>query len=185
MSSTSAYYLYYMNLRETILAEHSKSQTTKIIRWIGSDQKRFDELFRIFLNDEYRVVQRAAWSLSYCAILHPALIQKHFSALLKNLGRPGLHDAVKRNSIRLLQHVNIPVKFHGQVMNYCFDYLNAPQEKVAVKAFSLTVLQNLARLYPDIRQELKTIIEDRWEQETPAFRSRASKIIKEFAFEKH
>ena len=174
-----------MDLRETILQEHSKAQTNKIIKWIGSDQKRFDELFKLFLNDEYRVVQRAAWPLSYCVINHPELVQKHFTKLVKNLQKPGIGDAVKRNSIRLLQHISIPRKLHGEIMNICFNYISDPQEKVAIKAFSLTVLQNLCRQYPEIKQELKTIIEDRWDYETLAFRSRAKKILKELSSEKH
>ena len=54
-----------MKLREEILKEHSKAQCTKIVKWVGSNQQRFDELFDLFLNDEYRVVQRAAWPVSY------------------------------------------------------------------------------------------------------------------------
>ena len=50
-----------MNLREEILKEHSKTQCNKIVNWIGNSQKRFNELFELFLNDEYRVTQRAAW----------------------------------------------------------------------------------------------------------------------------
>jgi hypothetical protein len=169
-----------MDLRATILAEHSKANCNKITRWVGSDQKRFDELFHLFLNDEYRVVQRAAWPLSYSVINHPKLIQKHFSKLVKNLHKPTLSDSVKRNTVRLLQHISVPQRLRGEVMNICFDYIIDPKEKVAVKAFSLTVLQNLGRQYPEIRQELKTIIEDRWQYETAAFHSRAKKILKEF-----
>ena len=167
-----------VDLRKTILAEHSKAQTNKIIKWVGSDQKRFDELFKLFLNDEYRVVQRAAWPLSYCVINHPQLITKHFSKLLKNLQKPGTGDAVKRNSVRLLQHISIPEKFHGQVMNICFDFITDPHEKVAIKAFSLSILEHLSKQYPEIKQELKTIIEDRWDTESAAFRSRAKRILK-------
>jgi len=168
-----------MDLRATILAEHSKAQTNKIIKWIGSDQKRFDELFKLFLNDEYRVVQRAAWPLSYCVINHPELIKKHFLKLVKNLQRPDIGDSVKRNTVRLMQHISIPERFHGEIMNLCFDFISDPQEKVAIKAFSLSILQNLCRQYPEILQELKTIIEDRWDYESAAFRSRAKKILKQ------
>ncbi len=168
-----------MNLREIILAEHSKANCVRIIKWIGSSQQRFDELVDLFLNDEYRVVQRAGWPLSFIAIAHPPLIKKHFSKLLKNLKKPGIHVAVKRNTVRLLEEVEIPKKFHGEVMNFCFDYIISPTEKVAVKAFSLTILQKLSKKYPEIKQELKTIIEDRWDFETAAFHSRAKNILKE------
>ena len=181
----STYNFTTMDLRATILAEHSKAQTNKIIKWIGRDQKRFDELFKLFLNDEYHVVQRAAWPLSYCVINHPQLIQKHFSKLVKNLSRQNTGDSVKRNTVRLLQHIAIPKQFHGEIMSICFNYISEPQEKVAIKAFSLSILQNLCRQYPEIRQEIKTIIEDRWDYETPAFHSRARKILKELSSEKH
>ena len=87
-------------------------------------------------------------------------------------------DAVKRNTMRLLQYAGIPEKYQGEVMNLCFDYIISPTEKPAVKAFSLTVLENLSKIYPEIKQELKTVIEDRWDYETVAFKSRARKILK-------
>ncbi len=173
-----------MNLRETILQEHSKAQTNKIVQWIGKNQQRFDSLFHLFLNDEYRVVQRAAWPLSYVVIAHPELIKKHFGKLLKNLEKPNLHDAVKRNTVRLLQDIDIPKKYHGAVMNTCFSYIASPEEKAAVKAFSLTILHRLSGLYPEIKTELKTIIEDRWDYESAAFKSRARKILKELSSKK-
>ena len=167
-----------MKLRDQILKEHSKANCNAIVQWIGDSQQRFDQLFDLFLNDEYRVVQRAAWPLSYAIIAHPKFIQKHFSKLIRILQKTKLHNSVKRNTIRLLQDILIPERFHGQVMNICFDYINSPNEPVAVKAFALTVLDNLSKQYPEIKTELKTIIEDRWDYESPAFHSRAKKILK-------
>jgi hypothetical protein len=167
-----------MKLREQILKEHSKANCLAIVNWIGDSQARFDELFQLFLNDEYRVVQRASWVLSNAVILHPKFIQTHFSKLLQNLEKPNLHEAVKRNTVRLLQDIAIPKKFQGHVMNLCFNYISSPDEAAAVKAFSLTILENLSKEYPEIKPELKTIIEDRWNYESAAFHSRARKILK-------
>lgn len=170
-----------MNIRAALLKEHSKKQCNAIVKWVGNDQKKFDELFDLFLHDEYRVVQRAGWPISYCVEKHPNLIQKHFSKLLKNLNKKGIHGAVKRNSIRLLQYVIIPKKFHGRVMDICFQYVSSPTEAVAVKAFSITVLQNLSRQYPEILNELKLVIEERLDYETIAFKTRAKQLLKEFS----
>jgi hypothetical protein len=169
-----------MKLRDQILKEHSKTNCDAIVNWVGDSQQRFDELFRLFLSDEYKLVQRAGWPLGYAAIAHPQLMKKHFSKLLKNLQRPGLHNSVKRNTIRLLQEMPIPARFQGPVMNVCFEYICSPTEAVAVKAFALTVLDNLSKQYPEIKPELKTIIEDRWDYESAAFRVRAKKILKRF-----
>ncbi|MFT3751168.1 MAG: hypothetical protein QM768_22845 [Agriterribacter sp.] len=169
-----------MDLRAAILKEHSKKQCEHIVKYIGRDQKKFDALVAFFLNDEYRVVQRAAWPLSYTVIAHPGLIRKHLKKIILNLKKPGIHNAVKRNTIRLLQAVEIPESLHGGVMDLCFQYIADPKEMVAVKAFSLTVLANLAKQYPEIIPELKLIILDQMPHETAAFKSRAQKILKQF-----
>jgi len=170
-----------VKLRETILKEHSKATCMRIVKWVGDDQKRFDELFNLFLKDEYRVVQRAAWPISYCVEAHPEFIKKHFASSLKAAEKPGAHDSVKRNVMRFLQHIDIPKRFHGQVMDLCFRYISSPTEAVAIKAFSITVLQKLVKLYPEIINEIKLVIDERWEYETPAFKARAKKLLKEFS----
>lgn len=109
---------------------------------------------------------------------HPALINKHFSRLIKNLHQQGLHDAVKRNTLRLLQHLQIPQELEGEIMDICFTYILSPETAVAIKAFSLTVLHNLSKKYPEILPEIKLIIDERWNYESAAFKSRAKKILK-------
>ena len=86
-------------------------QCDKILKWVGTDQKRFDELVHLFLHDEYRVTQRAAWPLSYSVTAHPVFIKKRFGELIKNLHKPGIHGAVKRNILRILQEVDVPKKY--------------------------------------------------------------------------
>lgn len=88
-----------------------------------------------------------------------------------------MHDAVIRNSVRVLQDIELPEQFHGEVMNVCFQFLEQPATPVAIKAFSLTTLFNLSKKYPEIKPELKLIIEERWEHETAAFHSRGRKIL--------
>ncbi len=168
-----------MNLRETILSEHSKSNCDKIVAWVGNNKKRFNELLDLFLNDEYRVTQRAAWPLSYSAIAHPELMKNNFQKIINNLRRSNLHDAVKRNTVRLLQQIEIPEKYEGEVMNICFQYVESPKEAAAIKAFSLTILGRLAKKFPEILPEIKLLIEEQAGQQSAAFKSRSKRLLKE------
>ena len=168
-----------MDILQSLRKEHSKKQTDRIVAFIGADKARFAVLVELFFGDEYRITQRAAWPLSYCVRAHPELIDPYFKRLLDNLERPGNPVAVTRNTVRLLQDVSIPRKFHGRVMKICFDFIQAVETPVAVKAFSLTILSHLAADYPDICGELKLIIEEQWEHSTAAFRSRAKKVLKQ------
>jgi hypothetical protein len=65
-------------------------------------------------------------------------------------------------------------------MNTCFDFVADHETLPAIKAFSLTILENLSAVYPDIKAELKLVIEERWPHETAAFKSRAKKILKKY-----
>ena len=167
-----------MDLLKLLREEHSKKQTDRIVNYIGDDKERFAVLVKLFFKGEYRITQRAAWPLSYCVRQHPELITPYFNPLLDNLARKDIHIAVIRNTVRLLQDVEIPKKYHGRVMSTCFDFLQSPDTPIAVKAFSLTILSNLSTVYPEIRGELKLIIDEQWEHATPAFRSRAKRILK-------
>lgn len=167
-----------MDLLKAITKEHSKAQCDKVVRYIGNDKTRFAELMKLFLQGEYRIIQRAAWPVSYCVRNYPELITPYYKQILPLLHKPGVHDAVVRNIVRLLQFVTIPKRHHGTIMNACFEFIGSNDTAVAVKAFSLTVLQNLSKEYPEIKPELKLIIEERWSYETAAFKSRAKKILK-------
>lgn len=167
-----------MELQKLLLAEHSKRQTDRIVAYVGSDKQRFRNLIELFFHGEYRITQRAAWPLSYCVRNHPELIAPYYRRLLDNLSRKDIHVAVIRNTVRLLQDVSIPKRWHGRVMSVCFDFVADPETPIAVKAFALTILSNLSKAYPEIRMELKLIIEEQWEHATPAFRTRARKALK-------
>jgi len=166
-----------VDLRAKILAQHSSAACQSIVKWIGSDQKRFDELFMLVNSGEKRLAQCASWPMSECVIANPHFADKHFSTLMKMLHNTQNHEAVRRNTVRLLQFATIPKKYHGQIMNDCFEFVSSPSEKPAVKADALTILHHLSKIYPEIKGELRTIIEDRWDLETAAFRSRGRKIL--------
>lgn len=169
-----------MDIRTELLAEHSRVQAEKIAKWIGNKPDRFDKFIHFFLHDEYKVVQRAAWVLSVVAEKHYELAKPWLPQMIAKMQEQGVHVAVKRNVVRILQFLEIPEELHGDVMNVCFDMLADPKETIAVRAFSMTVLANLSKHYPDIKHELITIIENQLEQGASAgFIARSKKLLKQ------
>jgi hypothetical protein len=169
-----------MNICEELLKEknHSKTQAFKISEFACSSPKHFAALMKFFLSNEYRLAQRAAWSVSWAAKKNPELIVPYIKDLVDQLPRKDVHNAVIRNSIRILQQIEIPEDLHGELMNSCFNFIESPPTPIAIKAFSLTTLFNLSKSYPEIKNELKLIIEERWNNEAAAFKSRGKKILK-------
>jgi hypothetical protein len=89
-----------------------------------------------------------------------------------------VHDAVKRNVMRLLQFIEIPKNLHGKTINCCLLFLSNPKEPVAVRVFALTVLSNLAVHHPAIKNEVIPIIESQLPYASAGFQNRGSKVLK-------
>lgn len=169
-----------MNLIATLQNTYTKQQATEIVNWIADRQNNFDQLLTIFLaHDDIRIVQRAAWPLSYAATNHPKLIQKHYDKLIQQLNAENRPPAVRRNILRIFDNLKeIPEPLHGILMDSCFIYISDPEEAIASRAFALGILEKLSRLYPEILPELKTTVEIQFSNAPAAFKSRARKILK-------
>jgi hypothetical protein len=168
-----------LNLETAILREHSKRNTVRIAQWIGNDPKRFEELMELFLHGEHVVTQRAAWVLSEVSDNYPELITPWLGAMVKKTQEPGVHDAVKRNVVRILQTATIPRKLLGTVVTVCFDELANPESPIAVRCNAMTVLANAAEHEPDIAGELRAVIEQMQLQPGPAFSARIRHVLKQ------
>jgi len=166
-----------MKKLESLLQENSKDNCNRVVNYVGKSTIRFKELMHLMLNGEYRVSQLAAWPMGYIVENHPELLTPYYKKIIPLLEDTSFHPTVLRSIIRALQYVDIPEDYQGVIMDRCFIFIADPQEKAAVKAFALTVLDNLSKTYPEIRQELQLIIKQRWDTETPAFRARAKMIL--------
>jgi hypothetical protein len=168
-----------VDLKKAILKEYSKGQVDKIVNYVGNKPERFKALLNVYLAGPYRVTQRASWPLSYCVQNHPELVKSHLKTVIGFVNTPNVHDAVKRNTLRLLQYIDIPKRHYGAIADLCFTALQNKKEPVAIKAFSITVLSKLVDNEPDLKNELKLILEDQLPYASPAFRVRAVKFLKD------
>ncbi len=168
-----------MDIREEALKEHSKKQTLKIAAWIGNNEDRFRQYLSLFLYDEYRVVQRISWVLCLIAEKYPGLVEKNIGTIIKRLDDSGIHVAVKRNVVRVLQFLKIPAKYHAKVFNHCINFLTDPKETVAVRCFSMTVAASLAQKYPELAGEVIETINISMKNSTAGLKSRSKMVLKQ------
>lgn len=168
-----------MHITQSLAKEHSKANTLRIVKFVGNDPEKFADLVKVFLAGPYRITQRAAWPLSICLEKYPLLIQPHLKKILDTSIQPGVHDAVKRNTMRLLQYIKIPRPLHTRITDMALRYLSDPKEPVAVRVFSMTVLSHLALIHPELKNEIEPLIADQLEFESPGFRSRGLKVLKQ------
>ncbi len=158
--------------------EHSRKQRDLIVNWIGSDPEKMSAAIYVLCHHSYRDVQRVAWVISGVTEKHPELVVPHLETLVLRLGRTPLPDAVKRNIIRILSFVPLPAEAHSEIVQTCFDYLYSTHEPIAVKVFAMSVLHKLSGTYPEIKTELRELLELEMEKmPSPGIKSRAQKIL--------
>lgn len=166
-----------MDLEQEILEIKSKHAIQPIIAFVGDDKKKFDRLMSLYFSENIRLTQKASWVVNHVAENNLQLLNPYLKKLILNLENE-ITDAVKRNTIRLLQFIEIPEELQGTLINICFDFLQKRDSPVAVKAFSMTVLYNHCKAQPELANELKLVLEELLPYGSAGIKSRAKKILK-------
>jgi hypothetical protein len=169
-------------LQTELAKPYAKRQIELITGWVGKDKKRFSELVGYFLNEETATSKLAAGVLSQVAMQHPELVKPHLEVLIHNLYKP-VSIAIKRNTVRFLQQLNLPEELQGPAADICFSYVQNPQEAIAVRAFAITVLSNLCKSQPDMMRELRLVLEEQLPFASAGFKVRAAIALAQM--EKH
>jgi len=165
-----------MDLKNLILERHSKEHIVRMARYIGNDKELIKELMECYFSMDLKVASRASWIAGYVATAYPDLFTPYVSKIINGFDKDRFSDTLKRNSLRVLLELKISKRFHGKLMNKCFEYLESFDAPPAVKSNAIGILDNLSKLYPEIKAELKLVIDSRFSIESPAFKSRAKRI---------
>lgn len=176
-------------LEAQILAEHSKSQTMRLVRWVGHDAERLEILMEIFLNNppsaplpkgrayQYVFTQRSSWALRYVGENSPELLAPWLPVLVANLRQTPLHDAIKRNTLNVFEPLDFPENLDDDLADLCFGFLADPKEAIAIRCASMTILTKICQRVPELKSELRLILEEHLEHGSAGFKSRAKKVL--------
>lgn len=171
-----------MNIFRQLEKEHSKENSLRIVSHIGNDSERFAELMDCFFAEtkDYRVPQRAAYTLSLTFDKQPDLILPYREKLIKNLENPKLKSSLKRNILRILQFMVIEEHRMGGLYENCVEFLSNPKEEIAIRAFAMVILYNISNHFPELKPELKLMIESVLEEPeiSPGVRSKGNHVLK-------
>ena len=166
----------HFDVKKEILGSNFKEQAEFISQYIIENPTHFPTLMRLFFSSEPFTCQRSSWVMAHCIDKDISIITPYLGKMVKNLSN-NVWDATKRNTVRMLEKVEIPQPLWEDCLNHCFRYLESHDEPIAVKVFPMTVLYNLSRKIPEIRNELKLLIEDMMPYGSAGLKSRGKKIL--------
>ena len=167
-----------MSIKSEILKSYSKQNTVRVANLIGQDIDLFKELMSIYFNaEDMDLARKAAWVLRHCVDQYPCLAEPYVKKIINYLSKEGHHDAIKRNGLAILQIISIPEELYGPITNICFEFIQSGKEAIAIKAYSMRILDKIGNDIPEIRHELKLVVEELLPYESAGFKSSARRIL--------
>ena len=166
-----------MDIKKKLQADSNVKRNRVLAQHILEHPQLFDELMQYFFSEDLRIAQRSSNVVNLCVEKNNLLIFPYLPKIIKGLKKTP-HDAYKRNSIRLMQFIDLPEEHIGDVADICFKYLDSVKEPIAVRAFSMTVLYNITKTYPEIKNELIMMIEDHLPYGSAGIKARGKNILR-------
>ena len=149
-----------MNYAERLEIQQSRALTTAIAKHVGDDYKRFRVLAKLVFGSDKILQQRAAWPFSEIILTHHNWLKAYWKQCAEALKDESLHEALHRNVLRCLQAVEIPEAYQATILDTCLKAIMSERRAIAVRAFSITVAANICIQQPDLKRELRLILNE-------------------------
>ena len=169
-----------MNFREQLLSEMSRKNIDYIIHVVGDNPEYFDELIRMILYDHDPVPPRASWAAEGISRNFPRLADKYVYPFVEGLPY-FTHPGTRRNVLKMLSRMPIPEELQGTLIDLCFKWMTGEEEPVAVKVFCMDIVARHLGMYPDLRFELREVIEDQYSRSSAGFQAHGRKVLKQIS----
>jgi hypothetical protein len=166
-----------MNFKQELLKEHTYENAERIAMYISKQPLSFNEIMKIYFEADSTVTQRATSVIIILTIFEPQIVGPYIEKMILELQNKNTKDTVKRNTVRILADFPIPQKMEGIITEICFNYLNNKSEAIAIRVFSMTILENMTKIHPELKDELIAAIEMGMEFGSAGYRSRGSKTL--------
>lgn len=167
---------------DEILLRLKKSRNAANIKSIAAecldDPQIIETLITLMGGKDRRIAALTAWAMSHAVSLDKTILKFSHHKNLLAIAAGTDDNAVKRNTMRAWQWVELPQELVFDIAGIAFKLLSAPAEDIAVKVFSMTVLEGCLRFMPEMKEEILFVIEKDLPHGTPAYQVRAARFMK-------
>ncbi len=165
-----------MNFKKQLEAELSRRNTDFIVHVTENNPVHFRQLMQILLENKEPYSSRAAWVIDVICEKNAQLAKAYIQRMIRLLPNCR-HNGTRRHILRILEKSDIPEVISGELIDYCFQAITDARVPVAIKVFSMQIIANYTKKYPELKFELRTVIEDQWDKNSAGFKSRGRKIL--------
>lgn len=167
-------------LAEQLMAELSRRNIDLVVSWALGQPEAISCLVEITLSQEEKLSSRSAWALEKLSDRFPGILDEFIPEIITAISTIQA-SSIRRTLAKVLMLHIIPESLEGQTLDFCLKMIERVKEPVAVKANCMTVLFNLLPKYPDLKNEVFTIIETQIPYNSVGFKARFEVLKKQIA----
>ncbi len=168
-----------MTIRNILEQDPSRRNIDRVANMILKNPEILNETWCLALDNNISVNWRAAWVVEAVWEQRPELIEPYLKNIYTHL--PGFKtDGQKREILKMIAGSSLPENEEelGLLLNYCFERMLDAKESVSVKVYSMDILYNISKIYPEIKPELISSVEHILEEGTPDVKVRGKRILR-------
>jgi hypothetical protein len=170
-----------MNLASEILKENSRFNVNRVVKIVVENPALIKELIELTLSKNITIQLRASWILTNCYEALQEYFAPNIGMLIEAL--PGfIHTGARRNILRIFRFEPVPEQYQVFLFDHCLQWLISKKEPIAVKAFAMDVLTNIAMKEPDLKNEIIPVILDIMPNGSAGIYSRGKKVLKKLGY---
>jgi hypothetical protein len=169
-----------MDLKD-LLFDSSRRSADMAVSVIGNNPEIFRKFLDFAMQDNSRYAMRAARVIQIASHNYPELVRPYLKEIILRL--PDLkNDGLKRGMAKILieRSFDHDEETLGILVATCFDWLMDPAQKPAIKVYSMEILYKVSQVYPEIKNELISSIEEQLPRSGTAVKSRGKQILAKF-----
>ena len=162
---------------ELLQVDSSRSIADMAMAAVGNDINNFGAVFRLVVTEKSPLCWRAARVIDLCREKHPALMHRFLPDavdILVNTSQNGLKRIFTRILIRYIPVVD--EQLLGILTDYAFNKAENTDEPIAVRAFSLDMLEQVGKRVPGLQDEIRLFMQNLSEQEDGTVARKAGKM---------
>ena len=168
-------------LLEIVVVDSSRVIADEAVEYIGENEFLFDEAIRFAIEGKYPVNMRAARVVEQSSRRNKDFAKMRLPLFVEAIKKTE-NDGVKRGFLKIIDRYvpgSIDEDLLGLVIDICFAMILSPSEPIAVKWYSILILDKIIKKEPDLIPEFKLTLEDQIDKNSAAMNRMIRKKLKE------
>lgn len=164
---------------EKLVPDSLRKTADQAAEYILSNPEEFPLLFDGIIKHGDTIALRISRVFLLVYEISPKLVEPYIEEIYEVL-LISKNGSVIRNFLSIMRsaHCQLSEANLSGFLDYCFKILENHQSEIAHEVLALASLYQVSNTFPELKSELKSIIELRYEESSPAFQAKSRSIIK-------